>query len=69
MEAFFWILGIIALMTIPLLAIYLIRTVKQRQFNRKWDLPKDEQVNEADDAEILGKTGVQTAMGDIWNRQ
>ena len=69
MEAFFWILGIIALMTIPLFAIYLIRTVKQRQFHRKWDLPKDEQVNEADDAEILGKTGVQTAMGDIWNRQ
>lgn len=69
MEAFFWILGIIALMTIPVFAIYLIRTAKQRQFNRKWDLPKDEQVNEADDAEILGKTGVQTAMGDIWHRQ
>ena len=69
MEAFFWILGIIALMTIPLFAVYLIRTVKQRQFNRKWDLPKVEQVNEADDAEILGKTGVQTAMGDIWHRQ
>ena len=69
MQAFFWILGIIALMTIPLFAVYLIRTVKQRQFNRKWDLPKDEQVNEADDAEILGKTGVQTALGDIWHRQ
>ena len=68
MEAAIWILAILAIMTIPFLSVYGIRRWKQVRFNRKWNLP-DAPAENTDSAEILGKTGVQTAMGDIWHRQ
>lgn len=68
MEAAIWILAILAIMTIPFLSVYGIRRWKHVRFNRKWNLP-DTPAEDTDSAEILGKTGVQTALGDIWHRQ
>lgn len=64
MEAAIWILAILAIMTIPFLSVYGIRRWKQARFNRKWDLP-DAPEEDADPAEVLGKTGVQTHLGEI----
>lgn len=47
---------------------YFVGKWRQKRFNRKWNLP-DTPAEDTDSAEILGKTGVQTALGDIWHRQ
>lgn len=58
MEAIFWITAIFAVVFIPFYCSYWIRRAKQRQFNRKWNLPQDSGgANSVDNAEILGRTG------------
>ena len=43
---------------------YFVGKWRQKRFNRKWDLP-DAPEEDADPAEVLGKTGVQTHLGEI----
>ena len=57
METLFWILCVPAVIFIPCYAFYLIRRAKQRRFNREWGLPQEEEVNDVNNAEILGRTG------------
>ena len=57
MEAFFWIVAILGVVFIPCYCAYLFRRAKQRRFNREWGLPHEDQTNDVENAEILGRTG------------
>lgn len=43
---------------------YFVGKWRQKRFNKKWGLPEEPR-EETDSAEVLGKTGVQTHLGEI----